>query len=294
VSDYLKAPYFGAITGRYANRIGGAAFALDGVTDRVPANDGTHALHGGLRGFDKQHWQAEEARGDDGEGLRLRHVSADGEEGYPGMLTAHVTYRLSDDGELRIEYHATTDRPTVVNLTNHSYFNLAGEGSGSVYDQVLQLNADRYTPTDASSIPSGAIDPVAGTPLDFREPVAIGARIREGFAQVVNARGYDHNFVLNRSNPADTSLVLAARVLDPRSGRVLEVHTTEPGIQFYTGNFLDASLVGLSGRAYRQSDGFCLETQHYPDSPNRPEFPSTVLRPSQEYRSLTVYRFAAT
>jgi aldose 1-epimerase len=284
-------PYFGALVGRYANRIAGGSFTLDGRTYHVPINDGSNALHGGLKGFDKRIWQAAEARGGDGNGIRLNYVSADGEEGYPGTLSVQVTYTLTDAGEIHIAYRATTEKPTVINLTNHAYFNLAGEGTGSIYDHLLQLNADRYTPVDEGGIPTGAIDAVAGTPLDFTSPTPIGKRIRAGFLQIVHGKGYDHNFVLNQPTPDDTSLILAARVREPGSGRAMEVFTTEPGIQFYTGNFLDGSLVGTGGNIYRQSDGFSLETQHFPDSPNHQGFPSTVLRPGQEFTSTTVYRF---
>jgi aldose 1-epimerase len=248
-----------------------------------------HSLHGGTRGFDKHVWEVpREIREGGVVGVELRHASPDGDQGFPGNLDAWVTYTLRA-GELRIDYRATTDQPTVVNLTNHSYWNLRGEGEGSVEDHVVMLAADHYTPVDAGLIPTGEIAPVVGTPLDFRQPKPIADGLRSSHPQVVLARGFDHNWVLNR--PDDVALVLGARVLEPASGRVLEVLTTEPGIQFYSGNFVDGRTYGPSGRAYRQGDGLALETQHFPDSPNKPSFPSTVLRPGEVYRSTTVFRF---
>jgi aldose 1-epimerase len=295
LADYVAhdGHYFGAIIGRCANRIAHGRFLLDGVTYEVPRNDGTNSLHGGTAGFDKRVWQAAVVPPTrDGVGLKLQYTSPDGEMGYPGTLAVNVTYTLANDDSLRIDYRATTDAATVVNLTNHTYWNLAGEASGTICDHILTLYADRYTPVDRTLIPSGEIAPVAGTPLDFTTPTRIGARIREAFPQLAIAHGYDHNVVLER---VDTlSPILAARVREPTSGRELEVFTTEPGIQFYSGNFLDGTLRGTSGRTYRQSDGFALETQHFPDSPNHPEFPSTVLRPGDVFESTTVYRLSCT
>ena len=284
--------FFGALIGRFANRIAGGCFSLDGVTHQLPTNNGPNSLHGGACGFDQLVWQAHAIELADSVALQLTLTSPHADQGYPGELHAEVTYTLGGANDLRLDYRATTDRPTIVNLTNHSYFNLAGEGTGDISDHLLTLHADRYTPIDATLIPTGAIEPVAGTPLDFRTPRPIGARIRDGFAQLVLAQGYDHNFVLNRSDPADRDLILAAVAEHPASGRVLEVLTTEPGVQLYSGNFLTGPQVGTSGRIYRQGDGFTLETQHYPDSPNQPSFPSTVLRPGETFVSTTVFRFS--
>ena len=292
LEDYVDKPqFFGTIVGRYGNRIAGGRFRLDGEDYRLAANNGPNALHGGLKGFDKVAWTVDEARDGAEALLRLTYVSPDGEEGYPGRLTTQVTYRVGADNALQVDYQATTDRPTVLNLTNHSYFNLGGEGTGDVLDHVAQLDADGFTPVDENLIPTGEIRAVAGTPFDFRTPKRIGAEIRDGRdRQIFHARGYDHNFVLGDRQPGVPTR--AARVVDPVSGRVLEVLTDQPGMQFYTANFLAGTRVGKSGRLYRQGDAFCLETQHFPDSPNQPSFPSTVLRPGETFRSTTIFRFS--
>jgi aldose 1-epimerase len=290
LDDYLKKhPYFGALIGRYGNRIGGAQFKLNGILYPLAKNDGTNHLHGGMIGFDKAVWKAKPLAGREASALELSYLSKDGEEGYPGNLSSKVTYTLSDDNALRIDYEATTDKDTVVNLTNHSYFNLEGQGNGDILNHEITIAADHFTPVNSGLIPTGELRPVAGTPFDFREPHKIGERIAADDEQLRLGNGYDHNFVLKG---ADGNLRLAAQVTEPRSGRILQVYTTEPGVQFYCGNFLDGSLHGKGGKVYQRRYGFCLETQHFPDSPNKPEFPSTLLHPGSTYRTSTVYRFS--
>ena len=295
LTDYVERnPHFGTIVGRYGNRIAAGRFTLDGSDFQLPLNDGPNSLHGGRKGFGARWWDIEPVPADahGNVALLLSYTSVDGEEGYPGTLQVTVRYTLDTEQGWRIDYRAETDRPTVLNLTHHDYFNLAG--SGSVMDHELQLMASRYTPVDATLIPVGIAD-VTGTPFDFRVPTRIGARIREPHEQLVRGRGYDHNWVLDRDrNLSADGLTLAARLSHATSGRVMEVHTTEPGVQFYSGNFLDGTLVGSSGQVVRQGDGLCLETQHFPDSPNQPDFPLTVLRPGEVFESSTVMRFGIT
>jgi aldose 1-epimerase len=283
-------PYFGAIIGRYANRIAKGKFALDGVEYRLARNNGMNSLHGGLKGFDKVLWHGEQFENNHGIGVVFTYTSKDGEEGYPGNLKATVTYTLTDQSELQIEYEATPDKATPVNLTNHSYFNLAGEGNGDILKHELMLDADRFTLVDSTLIPTGELPSVARTPFDFTKPTAIGARIDANNEQLAIAHGYDHNFVLNRKS---SRLELAGRVHEPQTGRVLEVYTTEPGVQLYTGNSLDGTIIGKHGHVHNKHASLCLETQHFPDSPNHPSFPSTILKPEQTYHSRTVYKFSA-
>ncbi len=288
LAGYLGDPktYFGAIVGRYANRIGHGTFVLNGKRYELPRNEGDNTLHGGTVGFDKHVWTAREISN----GVELTLISKNGDEGFPGTLTTHVRYTLSEHA-LKIEYSATTDADTVLNLTNHSYFNLAGEGQGNILDNVLTIHADRYTPINAGLIPTGELVPVADTPFDFRTPAAIGKRIDQDNEQLKIAKGYDENFVLNHGSDSQ-SLHAAARVVDPKSGRILTVKTTEPGIQFYSGNFLDGTVHGKQGHIYAKHAALCLETQHFPDSPNRPAFPSTELKPGQTFHSVTEYIFS--
>jgi len=289
LEGYLRSPaYLGALIGRYANRIARACFVLDGRTHRLAANDPPHHIHGGLRGFDKVRWTVEEVAGAGEGGLVFRYTSAAGEEGYPGRLEVAVAYTLTDGDELRIEYSAEASEATPVNLTQHAYFNLAGGGRGDVLGHELTIEADSFTPVDPEMIPTGEIVPVAGTPFDFREPAAIGSRIHQADTQLLHGRGYDHNYVLRGGGGG---LVPAARLFDPGSGRRLDVHTTEPGMQFYSGNRLDGTIRGKGGQAYGPRAGLSLETQAFPDSPNQPAFPSAIVRPGRPYRSTTVFAF---
>jgi aldose 1-epimerase len=281
-------PFFGAIAGRVANRIAGARFTLDGKEHKLAANDGKNTLHGGKKGFDKYVWHAEPVDTKHGAAVRLSRTSPDGEEGFPGALKVTVTYTLTDKDELHIDYEATTDKATPVNLTNHSYFNLAGHDSGTVLDQLMMVAADSYTRGDEALIPTGKIEPVKGTPLDFTKPAKLGARIEE-LKGKGKPGGYDHNYVLSAKGKLAE---LAARVVDPKSGRVLEMYTTEPGVQLYTGNFLDGKVKGKGGAAYKQHAGFCLEAQHYPDSVHHENFPSVILKPRETYMQTTVYKFS--
>ncbi|HEV2672492.1 MAG TPA: aldose epimerase family protein [Gemmatimonadales bacterium] len=282
-------PYFGAVVGRYANRIAGGRFTLDGVSYQLARNNGPNSLHGGDRGFDKVVWKGEPFETDSTVGVTLRYESPDGEEGYPGAVAVQVTYTLNNADELIVDYDASTTRATPINLSQHTYWNLHGDGRGDILDHVLTLNASAFTPVDSTLIPTGTIAPVAGTPFDFLRATAIGARINDQHEQLRFGRGYDHNWVLDRDRQA--TLVHAARLEDPMSGRQLDIRTTEPGVQFYSGNFLDGTITGKGGRVYGHRTGLCLETQHFPDSPNHANFPSTILRPGQRYQSRTVFAF---
>jgi aldose 1-epimerase len=283
-------PYFGAVIGRYGNRIAKGEFKLNGATFKLAVNDGANHLHGGLRGFDKILWRGREMHSPDGVRLDLSHTSKDGEEGYPGELNTTVSYTVAGEkNELRIDYEAVTTKETVLNLTNHSYFNLAGQGEGDILNHSVTILADRFTPVDKGLIPTGELKSVDGTPFDFRTPHTIGERIDAKDPQLVYGKGYDHNFVLNK---IAGDLELVARATEPTTGRSMEVLTTEPGMQFYTGNFLDGTITGKNQKVYGRRAAFCMETQHFPNSPNQPSFPSTTLKPVQRFRSTTVYRFS--
>jgi aldose 1-epimerase len=278
-------PFFGTLVGRYANRIANGEFTLDGKKYTLAKNNGPNSLHGGLQGFDKKAWNATVV----GPTLQLAYFSKDGEEGYPGNLTTTVTYALTDDNALSIDYQATTDADTVLNLTNHSYFNLAGHGNGHILDHQLTINADKFTPVNATLIPTGELRSVDGTPFDFRKPTAIGAHIDAADQQIQFGQGYDHNFVLNSPGSSPS---LAARVTEPQSGRVMEVLTTQPGVQFYTANHIQGEVKGKAGAVYHARGAYCFETQHFPDSPNQPSFPTTVLKPGEKYHQTTIFRFS--
>ena len=290
LDDYLRDPfYLGALIGRYANRIAGGRFVLNGKTYALAANNGPNHLHGGVRGFNRVLWNAAAFENAAGSGVALTYRSSDGEEGYPGNLDCRVIYTLSDDNRLRVDYEAVSDRPTVCSLTQHSYFNLAGHGSGRILDHELMINADAFTPVNERLIPTGELHPVAGSPFDFRQPTAIGARVDQAHPQLQLGRGYDHNWVIRRHS--GDALTQIATLRDPASGRSMEVWSDAPGVQFYSGNFLDGSIPGKEGAAYPARSGLCLETQHFPDSPNQPAFPSPALNPGEVYRSTTEYRF---
>lgn len=280
-------PYFGCLVGRYGNRIANGQFTLDGVKYQLAKNDGPNHLHGGVKGFDKVVWSAKSYLTPDGPALELEYLSADGEEGYPGNLSVKAIYTVTEDNALRVDFTATTDKPTICNLTHHSYFNLAGKGD--ILGHIVMMPAERFTPVDSTLIPTGELRPVAGTPFDFRKPTAIGARINQDDEQLKFGKGYDHNWVYDKP---PGKLTLLARVTEPTSGRVMEVWSTEPGLQFYSGNFLDGTITGKGGWVYQFRHGFCMEPQHYPDSPNKPHFPSTVLRPGQVYRNTIIYKFS--
>ena len=288
VGEYeAKSPYFGGLIGRYANRIAGGKFKLDGNQYTLNLNNGANTLHGGKKGYDKVVWKVKPL---DEASAVLTYLSPDGEEGYPGNLNVKVIYTWTNDSELKIAYEATTDKPTVINLTSHSYFNLAGEGSGTIENHILTVNADHYTPVDGGGIPTGEIAKVDGTPFDFRTGLPIGARIRTGTEQMVNGRGYDHNYVVNHKD--GDGITLDVSLYDPGTGRLLTISSDQPGLQFYTGNFLDGSIYGTSGKQYRQGDGLCLEPQHLPDSPNHSDFPSTRLDPGQIFKTTTIHKFS--
>jgi aldose 1-epimerase len=289
LDGYLKAtPYFGALVGRYGNRIGGAKFTLEGKTYTLATNNGPNSLHGGIKGFDKVVWKATSLMTADGPALQLTYFSKDGEEGFPGNLKVTAVYTLTDDNELRLDFTATTDQPTVCNLTHHSYFNLAGQGNGDILGHIVYINADNTTPVDSNLITTGKIKPVDGTPFDFRKPTAIGARINDPDTVLQYGPGYDHNWVINKPMG---KLGLQARVYEPATGRVMDVFSTEPGLQFYTGNSLDGSITGKDGKVYQRRTAFCMEPQHYPDSPNKPMFPTTELKPGETYQNTIIYRF---
>lgn len=290
LDDYLvsEEPYFGAICGRYGNRIAKGSFTLDGIVyNKLAINNGPNSLHGGLKGFNSAVWDANQT---DDQTVELKYTSADGEEGFPGTLQTTVTYHLTDDNEVVIMYHAVTDKPTVLNLTNHSYFNLSGAGDPSVADHTLTINADQYLPTDETAIPYGAPEKVEGTPMDFRTPYLVGARIDEPTDQLTWARGYDHTYILNKE---EGELGFCARCQSPKTGIIMEAYTTEPGVQLYTGNWMTGNFEGKNGQRYPARAALCLETQHFPDSPNKPEYPSTVLRPGEVFESKTIYKFSA-